>query len=257
MLLAVALSGCAAALHEPPPVSALARSGGDARSAADLLAAAGDAWSQRASDPEAASRAESLYLEAAAADGAHVDGLLGAVRAKAFLIQRERRGEVRTRLAVSAVQAGQWCERRAPDSPACAYALGVALGLQARERPSTAEDGLRKMVALLRRAASADPRLDEAGPHRILAYVYLGAPAWPVGPGDPEAGLKEARAAAALFPEHVENQLVLAEALAKNDRAEEARAAYQRALTLAEAATGRKDPDAEGFAARARKGLGW
>ena len=89
-----------------------------------------------------------------------------------------------------AVDAGQRCQQVAPATPACDYALALALGVQAREHPSTANKGLPLMVELLQRATASDPRQDHAGPPRVLALVLLRAPGWPLGPGDPEAGLK-------------------------------------------------------------------
>ncbi len=252
---AVALAlACAPALREPPPVSALApgRSGG--RSAAELVRAGDEAWARRA-DPRQAEAAQALYLDAAAADERSVDGLLGAMRAIAFRIERERDASARARLSEQGVQLGQWCQRRAPSDPACDYRLAVALGQQARENRSTGKDALGRMVDLLRRAIAASPGLDAAGPHRMLALVLLRAPGWPVGPGDPEAALAEAREAVRLFPGSAENQLVLAEALAKNDSSGEAVAAYRRALQLATAARGAGEPDAERWEADATAGL--
>jgi tetratricopeptide (TPR) repeat protein len=152
------------------------------------------------------------------------------------------------------VQAAQLCGDRAPSAAACDYALAIALGQQARERHATGRDGLAKMVAALRRAIASEPRLDGAGPHRVLALVYLRAPGWPAGPGDTEAGLLEAREAVILVPEHPANQLALAEALRRNGRPDEARAAYRHALELARGAAG--DPDAPEWLAEATKGLG-
>jgi hypothetical protein len=202
-----------------------------------------------------AEAARRLYLDAAAADEARVDGLLGALRAAAFRIERTREAPARGALAAEAVQVGQWCERRAPTSPACKYRLAVALGQQARERTSTARDALGRMVNLLREAVAQDPRLDRAGPHRVLALVLLRAPGWPVGPGDPEQGLREARAAADLFPDDAENQLVLGEALAANDHAAEGRAALERAAALADRAAEAGDPDAPRWRDEARAAL--
>lgn len=252
---AVALSGCAAALHAPPPISALAPRDASGSDAGSLLRRADAAWARRA-DPAQLAVAESLYLQAAAADETRVDALLGAIRARIARIGVERSGKVRADLARSAVELGQWCQRRAPGNAACDYALGAALGVQARERPSTAEDGLKRMVALLRTSIAEDPRVDEAGALRVLAFVLLRAPAWPMGPGDPEAALGEARKAVALFPDHPENQLALAEALAQNAHRGEARTAYARALALATAREAAGDPDAVAWAENARKGLG-
>jgi tetratricopeptide (TPR) repeat protein len=154
------------------------------------------------------------------------------------------------------VQLGQWCQRRAPADPACDYRLAIALGQQARERASTGKDALGKMVGLLRKAIAAAPALDSGGPHRVLALVLLRAPGWPIGPGDPEEGLAEARAAARLFPDVPENQLALGEALRKNGAAEESRAAYRHALDLATAAEKAGDPEADRLRVDAAAGLG-
>lgn len=252
---AAALAGaCAPALREPPPVTTLAPGTSGGRGASELLSEADAAWARRA-DPHQAEVAQALYLDAAAADERRVDALLGAMRAMTFRLERERDAAVRGRLAAEQVQLGQWCQRRAPSEPACDYRLAIALGQQARERSSTGKDALGKMVELLRRASAAAPALDAAGPHRVLALVLLRAPGWPIGPGDPEAALAEARAAAAAFPEISENQLVLAEALAANEAPGDARAAYQRALDLAGAAAAKGDPDAPRARHEAAAGL--
>jgi hypothetical protein len=122
---------------------------------------------------------------AAGADDARVEGLLGAARACAWLLEHEPAAATRQALATTAVQTCQWCTRRAPDNPECEYRLALALGQHAREHPSSARDGLARMVALLTRLAEHAPDLDEAGPDRVLALVLLRAPGWPAGPGDP------------------------------------------------------------------------
>jgi hypothetical protein len=247
------LGACAPALREPPPLRppTAAASG---RSVDALLRDADAAWARRA-DPEQVRAAEALYEDAAAADERRVEGLVGAMRAISLRLEHERSAAERDALAVRAVQLGQWCARRAPRSPACAYRLAIALGEQARERHATAQDGLKRMVELLRQAIAADPRLDEGGPHRVLGLLLLRAPAWPLGPGDPEAGLREARAAAELVPDAAENQLALGEALAQNDHPEEARGAYARAAALAARAEAAGDPDAPRWRAEATKAL--
>jgi hypothetical protein len=237
--LALAL-GCAPALREPPPLRppSAAPAGAD-----DLLRQADAAWARRA-DPAEARAAQHLYLEAASADVSRVDGLLGAMRAATYRIERVQDAAERERLAVEAVQLGQWCQRRAPAEAACGYRLAIALGQQARERTSTAKDALERMVKLLRASIDADPRLDRGGPHRVLALVLLRAPGWPVGPGDPEMGLAEAQAAVSLFPDVAENQLALGEGLVRNGLEAEGRAALQRAVELAASDAAAGDPDA-------------
>ena len=247
---AVALS-CAPALREPAP---LRPPGAPAGSADELLRQADAEWARRA-EPDQARAAQELYLEAASADERRVEGLLGAMRAASYRIEREKQGDARERLAVEAVQLGQHCERRAPSRAECRYRLAIALGQQARDRTSTALDALEQMVKLLRDAIAADPRLDRAGPHRVLALVLVRAPAWPVGPGDPEEALREAEAAVKLFPDAADNQLALGEALAANDRAGDARAVLERAVVLGARDAAAGDPDAPRWRDDARAAL--
>jgi hypothetical protein len=249
--LALAPLACAPALREPARLPPPAQT---ARSADALLAEADAAWARRA-DPAQAREAADLYAEAAAADEGRVEGLLGAMAALTFQVERERDAAARDGLAARAVQLGQWCQRRAPGDAACDYRLAIALGQQTRERPATARDALGRMVELLRSAAAEAPRLDAAGPQRVLALVLLRAPGWPLGPGDPEAGLEAARAAVALFPDAAPNQLALGEALEKNERAAEARAAYERAAALAALADAEREPEALGWRAEAARAL--
>jgi len=247
---ALAMAACASAMHEPPPVQALAPGAADGRSPDELVHAGAAAWARRA-EPGQASAAQDLYLDAAAADEHRVDALLGAMEAMSYRIEHEH-GAPRAALAEREVQLGQWCLRRAAADPACKYRLAIALGQQAREHPSTGKDALGHMVDLLHQAIAAAPGLDDGGPHRVLALVLLRAPGWPTGPGDPEAGLDEARAAAAQFPAAAANQLALGEALAANGSIGEAHAAYQKAAALAAAA---RDPEAPSWQADARAGL--
>jgi len=162
--------------------------------------------------------------------------LAAQARAAAGKTQHESSSDARRALIDEAIQAGQRCEQAAPASAACDYALALALGVQARERPSTATQGLSAMVDLLRRANEHDPHQDHAGPARVLALVLLRAPGWPIGPGDADAGLKAARQAVALFPDFAPNQLALSEALLVAGDAAGSRAAAQQGLELARAA---------------------
>ncbi len=254
LALVLAASGCAPALREPPPVAAL---GGPAvlaegRTPDELLRLAEEGYARRP-DRQGVETARELFLAAARADDHDVRGLLGAARAIAWLIEHEPDAARRAALATEAVQVCQWCVRRAPSDGACDYRLALALGHQARERPSTAADALPRMVTLLEKAIAADPLLDHAGPDRVLGLVLLRAPGWPVGPGDEEAGLEHVRRAVELVPDHPLNLLALGEALAENGRAQEAAAAYRRAEQLAEALVAAGDPDASEWLESARR----
>jgi len=251
-IVSILCAACAHSLTKPPPLESMAAA--PQADAGKLLAEADGRWARRA-EPGQAAAAEDLYLQAARADPRRPEAFAGAIRAKSFRIGREKDGAERLRLAQSAVAAGQLCEENAPAAPLCDYWLAAALGLQARERSATGHDALPHMVELLRRAARADPSIDRQGPHRLLAIVLLRAPSWPMGPGDPEAALPEARAAALGDPTYAPNQLALGEALRKNGREAEARAAFAEALRLADQAFAEGDPDAQGWAGDARAAL--
>jgi hypothetical protein len=252
VLVASWIASCAPALREPPPVSTMGHEAANGRSAAELTAEARASFAQRP-DPEAVRRAELLYASAAQADPQGIDGLLGVVDVKAWRSEHEADKAERRELATSAVEAGQWCARRAPGSAACAYALAIALGLQAREHPATAKDGLKRMVELLRQAAAVEPSLDTGGPARLLALVLARAPAWPIGPGDAEEALAQARQAVALSPAYPPNQLALAETLMANGAREEGHAAAEQALASARQLEASGKPDAGDWVAEAER----
>ncbi len=242
-----ALAACASSLHAAKPLAP----GGASLSFEEALARADAAWAQRA-EPAQVEAATALYVEAAKARPDDPRGYAGAIRGEARLLGRETDSERKAALAVRAVELGQQCELGAPQHPLCDYWLAAALGLQAREKISTAHDALPHMVELLQRAKRGDPQLDGGGPSRLLALLLLRAPPWPLGPGDVEGGLTEATDLVKLVNGDARNQLALGEALKKNGRPEESRRAYEAALRLAEAST---DPDAPGWAADAREAL--
>jgi tetratricopeptide (TPR) repeat protein len=248
----IVCAACAHSLRNPPPIESMTSL--PQGTSDQLLAGATAAWARRA-DPAQAAAAEDLYLQAARAGPRDPESYAGAIRAKAFRLGREKDSAERARLAQSAVAVGQLCEENVQASPLCDYWLAAALGLQSRERTATAHDALPHMVELLRRAARADPAVDRGGPQRLLALVLLRAPGWPLGPGDAEAALPEAESAARIAPDYPPNQLALGEALRKNGRDAEARAAYSEALRLATGATFRDDPDAADWANDARAAL--
>jgi hypothetical protein len=110
------------------------------------------------------------------------------------------------------------------------------------------------MVSLLREAIAKEPAHDHAGPHRVLALLLLRAPGWPVGPGDPDLALKEARAAAQLDGAYPPNHLAVAEALYKTDDKLGALGVYGHARDLAERARAEGNPDAVEWSKQAQDG---
>ena len=252
-------ASCAPALHEVPSgPDAIRRAAGSPSagigSTRTRLESARDAWSRRP-DPRAVREAEVAYLDAAAAGDDAEECLAGALRAKAWLTEHEPDPATREALAVSAVETGQLCRARAPESARCAYWLAIGLGLQARERPATAPDGIRRMIELLQEAAERDRALDNGGPHRVLALVLMRAPGWPLGPGDAEAALEAAGRAVEIDPAYPPNLLALAEALVRNRREDVGRAVYGDALAAARGRSLALEPDAAAWIAEAEAAL--
>ncbi len=256
LILSIALCGCARSLREPPPLREIGA--GRAPAAPEdvnrLLTRAEILYASR--NVESVRRAVDLWLDAARADPGCTQSWSGAARASVWLANHEVDPERRLQVSEAAVHASQWCVQAEPESPVCAYWLGAALGVQARERRSTALDALPRIVAAFQRAAAGDPGLDEAGPDRALALLYARAPGWPTGPGDPDLAVEHARKAVALRPDYAPNQLALGEALAGAGDTDGSRAAYHRALERARERAAGGDPDAPEWIREAEQGLG-
>jgi hypothetical protein len=176
--------------------------------------------------------------------GSSVEELAAAVERDSQRSDIESDSRVREQLAADAVAQSEACLQLEPQAPACLYYHGIALGLEARAHPLRANDLLKGMLESLSAAEAADPNYDKAGPERVKAMVLVRAPSWPLGPGDADTGVVEARKAVQLQPQHPPNQLALAEALSKSGDASGARQAYQRAHELALALPASADRDA-------------
>lgn len=136
-------------------------------------------------------------------------------------------------LAEDAGRQAEACLAIEPQAAACLYGRALAFGLEARAHPAHAGELLARMLADLEAAEAADPAYDEAGPARVRALVLTRAPGWPLGPGDPAAGVIAARRAVGLRPRYPPNLLALAEALAKSADERGARVAYAQARDAA------------------------
>jgi hypothetical protein len=183
-----------------------------------------------------------------------VEQLAAAIAEDARRSDTETDAKIRAQLAADAGRDAQACLERAPQAAACLYYQGIALGLEARAHPLRAGEALKGMLDALTGAEAADAQIDEAGPARVKALVLIKAPAWPLGPGDPESGLASARRAVALKPQYPPNVLALAEALAKTGDGRGARGAYGRARDLSQALPPSQDRD--DWLRQAGQGLG-
>ena len=195
------------------------------------LALAGCSLPKRASGPLPAGAPQS------------VDGLVAAIQADSARNDKESDGQARARLADEASSYADACIAKAPQAAGCLYGRGLAFGLEARAHPTSANDALKSMLDALGRADAADPNYDQAGPSRVRALVLIRAPGWPLGPGDPDAGLVAARRAVELKPQYPPNLLALGEALAKTEDANGAHDAYAKARDAAQASPPGADRD--------------
>ncbi|HUJ79950.1 MAG TPA: tetratricopeptide repeat protein [Nitrospiria bacterium] len=154
-----------------------------------------------------------------------------AARAYAWLAQyaREDRAQQERDLA-SAVDLSRRAVAAAPDQVEGHYYLAVSLGLFSQAH--SAINHLTEMAREGEIAASINPRVDHAGPYRLLGSLYGFAPEPPISFGDQDKGLELLRQAVKLVPDEPENHLRLAQLLAAMGKREEARNEVQTALFL-------------------------
>jgi hypothetical protein len=165
-----------------------------------------------------------------------VEGLAAAVKEEASRSDQDVDAKTRVDLAQQASVDADACVKLEPHSAACLFVSAVAMGLEARANPSFDSIAvLTDILQTLSRAESTDPNYDNAGPARVQALVYLRAPGWPLGPGDPQAGLEAARRAVALYPDYPPNRLAMAEAQLKTGDYKGARESFTHARDTAQA----------------------
>lgn len=247
IVLAIAPFGCAKALREPVPLPAP-----DTVAAPDETVDPAALFATR--EIEAVRAAADAWRARLAHDDRTFETVQGLTRAEMWLAGHEPDAADRKDASRRAVEAGQWCEAVAGDRPECGYWLAAALGVQARERRSTGLDALPRIESMFLAARSSIPEYDHAGADRALALIYLRAPGFPTGIGDPETGLEHAREAVGRFPDWPPNQLALGEALAAMDEVGDGAAAYRLALELAQNAHA-DDPDTPEWREEAEEAL--
>lgn len=209
-----------------------------------LLAQAEELFATR--DPGKARTGAAAALQAAS-QAPTEQSVIAATRILVWLVDHVKDAAARGQVATQAVQAAQACPASADGasaSPHCAYWLGAAVGLQAREHPSTGLSAIPIIESSFQAAAQGDPGYDSGGPDRALAEFYLQAPHWPTGPGDPEKGLEHARKALSIAPAYPPNLQALAETLKGTGDTAGSLAAARQALEGAHKAAASGEPDA-------------
>ncbi len=187
---------------------------------------------------ETIASAENSLVATEKAIGAHAltvigrdyDALWRAARACAWIAEDFSDKKTRESFSYHGIQYAKAAKALEPHSVEGQYYLGINIGLSA----TTKTIGAVKLVSQIRDAAKAalkaDETFDHAGPLRLLGSVYAKAPAWPVSIGDPDEGVKYLRRALTLAADYPENHLSFGDALAIDEKQQEAKAEYRRVL---------------------------
>jgi len=152
-------------------------------------------------DGTAALRAASCYVT-----------LIERGKEKSAGLEDARRGRAAAEAAV----------RRFPASGLAHYLAAYLAGLHAERDRLRGLALVRIIEREARRAADLNPELDRGGPDRMLAELYLRAPAYPFSVGDRKKAVRHYRRAVAVDPAAPENRLGLAEALLADNKPGEA-----------------------------------
>lgn len=113
--------------------------------------------------------------------------------------------------------------RECPDRADGHYWLGLSLcGIAEVGSAGRALRLLPEIVAVMEKAASIDPAIDQAGPHRVLGRIFSEAPPWPISVGDMDKSLQHLTLAVQIAPENSTNHLFLADTLMRLGKEKEA-----------------------------------
>jgi hypothetical protein len=177
-------------------------------------------------------REAALNYEAAAQSPATAgEALWKAARAYGWLAQFDESGPVRQEQdAVRGINLARRAIEAAPTDAEAHYYLAVNLGLFSQLHAVL--NHLPEMARAAEKAAKLKPRLDGAGPYRLLGSLYGFAPEPPISLGDEERGLDDLKRAVELAPEQPENHVQLAKLLAAMGDKEGARRQLKLALFL-------------------------
>lgn len=135
-------------------------------------------------------------------------------RLSLYLAERETSQEKREKLAAEGFGFAETALANGGDGDgAVHYYLATNLGLAIREKITLAIENLSRLEGEMKRAMDLSPDIDDGGPLRILGALYLKAPAWPNGIGDPDKALELLEKAVKKHPGHPLNHLFYAQAL--------------------------------------------
>jgi tetratricopeptide (TPR) repeat protein len=160
------------------------------------------------------------------------DALIRAGQSAAFVAENDSQVDKRREAAKRGIIVARRARELKPDRVEGHYWYALNTGFLADVDRSYGLDAVAEMEPALKRAGEIDERYDYAGPLRVLGILLLRTPQPPVSIGSPRKGLRLLQRAVELLPGYPENHIYLGEALREAGRADEAKAAWQKALTL-------------------------
>jgi tetratricopeptide (TPR) repeat protein len=110
------------------------------------------------------------------------------------------------------------------------YYSGTNLGLSATTKTIGAKFMVPSVRDAAKKALQIDPSYEHGGPPRLLGSLYAQAPPWPASIGDPDKGVELLEQALKIDGAYPLNNLLLADALVRAEKFDEAKKQYQAVL---------------------------
>jgi tetratricopeptide (TPR) repeat protein len=155
-----------------------------------------------------------------------------AARASTWLIQFGGEGVDVKSLAKQGYKYARAAEKSDSKNGEYAFLAGSLLGFLAQKNPAAHMGSLKTIYDKFDRAVKLDPDFNGGESLRGMGMLLVKSPAWPIGVGDPDEGIKVLEQAVEAHPEHPANHLYLAEALVATEQYEEASASIAKTLEI-------------------------
>jgi tetratricopeptide (TPR) repeat protein len=162
--------------------------------------------------------------------GTDYDALWRAARACAWLADEFTDKKTRDQFAYHGVQYADAAKKLQPGKVEGHYYFGINTGLSATTKTISAYNMVPRVRDAAKAAVKLDEKFDHAGPLRLLGSVFAKAPPWPASIGDLEEGLKYLAHAAKIAPDFPQNHLLYGDALAADEKVQEAAREYKLVL---------------------------
>ncbi|BBM84273.1 tetratricopeptide repeat protein [Candidatus Uabimicrobium amorphum] len=115
-------------------------------------------------------------------------------------------------------------------SAPCLYYQAICLGLYSQLHTLTSMGRIEQMLKSGKKAAEIDGSFSNAGPHRLLGYIYLQAPE-SLGIGDLDLAIEHFEKAMEIAPNYAGNLVARAQVHIEDDELEEARELLQQVVS--------------------------